>query len=167
MNRRSYSRHQLYLLDLEEPIMGLLAVLADYSEDSGLFSKQELLLNAMNFLTVKDTESEAVEALGIEISTFCNRYRIPYVIDHIRDAIEHYIHVMHTQFDEWGLYGDDYMLRVTFAGWHGDFTAMFVPHAFSKSYPEAISTVVQSEPLYGRPFRAVPSSAYVEPVLPF
>lgn len=137
--------HVVYLVDLEEPLMNLLTVIADYTDNESVFSPTDVLMMAINMLTVSHCVDEAIEAMEIDINNFCRFVATPYNNKRIKSAIHRYMHGMHNEFQRLNFYGRDAHLQYTFGGWHGDYTPRFIPNTHVEQYKDAIPGIVSSE----------------------
>lgn len=144
--------HRAYLVDFEEPILNLLAVLVDYCDNESMFSERDVLMMALNLLYVSYTVNEATEAMEIWVTSCCRFEHTPYNEERLRQAIYCYMRTMHAIFQQTHLYLDD-MLAYTFAGWHAPCTPILVPNSCAKYYPSAIPAIVSSEPVDPHPQR--------------
>ena len=141
--------HRVYLVDLEEPIMNMLALIGDYVEHTSMFTPRDVLLMAMNFLIVSNNVSEASEAMEIDLMAVCKVPDTLYNIDRLRLEIKHYLTALHDQFIHLKFYGENGHLQYDFGGFHDDYTPIFVPATHVHHYPGSVNRVVVSEP-YGR-----------------
>jgi len=141
--------HRVYLVDLEEPIIGMLAIVGDYMEHDNMFTARDVLMMAMNFLIVSHNVDEAAEAMEIDLMAVCRVPETPYNIERLRLEIKSYLNALHRQFLELNFYGEDAQLKYDFGGFHDDYTPIFVPSTHIQHYPAAISHEVVSEP-YGK-----------------
>jgi hypothetical protein len=158
MNHLYTPEHRVYLVDLEEPLLGILSVLADHCDEAQMYTQQDVLMSAINFLCIQGNTSEAIEAMSIDIETFC-RYHQPQftreqrqrVKARIAYAINRFILEMHRLFNLYRFYDKSGFLQYTFGGWHDTYTPVFVPYTHIQAHPNAISGVVQSEPASRHP----------------
>jgi hypothetical protein len=125
----------------------------DYQEGGGMLTEQEILVLTMNFLNIAHNTGEAIEAMSIEVNTFCKYHPTAYNKHRIYEAITIYIHSMHRLFLDARLYGQDSYLAYTFGGWHMPRVPLLVPFTHLRYYPQGISTIVESEPQNPRPSR--------------
>lgn len=152
------SNHVVYLVDLEQPLLAMLAALADHCDEDKIFSKQDILMLAINLLTIQHNLTEAQEAMWIEVKMFCKR-QIPHgtyaervlALTLVKYAVECFLSEMHRLFNLYRFYDHNGFLNYTFGGWHGEYTPVFVPYTHISTYPQAISGVVQSEPMDRHP----------------
>jgi hypothetical protein len=145
-------------MDLYEPLGGFMRVLEDYCDldyrdGGGLLTEKEIFILTINFLNIADNESEAIEAMSIQVNTFCKYLPTPYNKQRIYAAIVHYIRQMHRLFKESGLYGADSYLGYTFGGWHMPLVPLLIPYTHLRHYPDAVSAIVGGEPVDPRPSR--------------
>lgn len=157
MNHPTSPSHRVYLVDLEEPLIGMLRVLADHCDEGRVYSAQDILMMAINLLTLQHNTSEAEEAMMIEVHVFCSYKYTSHNHEHslarkcINQAVQRFIQEMHRQFSQYGFYDQNGFLKYTFGGWHGEYTPVFVPYTHIHQHPNAISGVVRSEPLSRHP----------------
>lgn len=146
MNPPDDTLHRVYLIDVGEPIKVFLTLMADYCDVDNTLTDTEVLLYAMNFLSIENNVAEAVDSMMSEIDNCCNYHRTQYNCDRIRSAVQAYMEHMHATFSEIKLY-DDGLLAFNFYRWYDDGLPLFTHVLDTICDPDAISHVVQSEPL--------------------
>lgn len=178
MNHPTPLDHRVYLVDLEQPLMDVLKVLADHCDEGKMYSPQDVLMLAIHFLTIEYNTEEAIEAMKIDVHTYCS-YRhtqqLPKHMQHthMREQIDYavraFITEMHRLFKLYRFYDPNGFLCCTFGGWHGEYVPVFVPYTHIYLHPNAISGIVESEPVERHPgkiFYPYPAPE-VDPVLPW
>jgi hypothetical protein len=158
MSHAAISPHRVFLIDLHDPLSRFMQVLEDYcdldyQDGGGMLTEQEIVVLTMNFLNIAHNTNEAIEAMSIQVNTYCKYYPTPYNKHRIYEAIVVYIRSIHRLFLDAGLYGDDSYLAYSFGGWHLPGVPLLVPTTHLRCYPQGISTLVDAEPVDPRPSR--------------
>lgn len=125
--------HRVFLVDLHEPLVQLGTAIHNYCLDNeALFTTKDLLMMALNFLSVTGTVNEAAEAMMIEVKVFQGDLEVDiddaketeikteYATNVMYEAILTFMRNMHEIFTLNHFYGEDGHLQYTFGGWQDE-----------------------------------------------
>lgn len=139
-------QHPVVVLDIDNLLCEFIGNLYDPRNKDAAYSKQEIVVSALRFLTYASQVNEACEAMMIDIVAMYHPVlETEEEIKTLDNAICRFLSGMLTELQRWRLYDDQEELQYTFGGWASMYCPYLVHRVDINSFVRAVPLEVTSQ----------------------